>query len=133
MQTQRLDLEITLPHFIGDFAQPPAIGAAGAVDEDVHAAKLRHSRFRRGFDGVRLFEVHHHGDHFGRRMLRAHFGGGIGEAFFIAAEQRELNTFGGIVMRDGEADAAVGAGDDGFFAGEVKVHGLLSGNGNDVL
>src|SRR5439155_10559337 len=62
-----------------------------------------------GGDGAR---VGHVGDHIARRMA---FGGGVGKGGFIAAEDGHRGARLGERRRDGAADAAAAAGDDGVM------------------
>jgi len=86
---------------------------SGIVDEDIERAG-------KGERGVQRFRVGHVCDHVGARIARLD---GLAQRRLAAAEHRDMGALPAQAARDGPADAAPAAGDEGALAGKRQVGG----------
>jgi hypothetical protein len=95
--------------------------AAGGIDQDVHAPERTGGVFRQLFGGTLLVEVRLDDQRLGAAR-RDDFPREFLEQVDAPGGDGDLHAFAGEPQRDGSANAARGAGDEGCFAGELEIH-----------
>ena len=121
--TEEIHLKHLLP-FVGRELPRLLVRArdAGVVHEDVHAAECVEGRVSGGHHGVGLRQVHDRGVNGPRSGERFR---GRTERLDIAVPQAARRAGGEEALRDGEANAARAAGDDGVLSLKIDfVHEL---------